>query len=201
MAWNNNIPLATHKPSVDQPLMQQNFSQVQTSFSVDHIALGTAPDGYHKQITFNGTATGAIVPAGTQSVITPDVDAANFPVSGRQELWFTTVDLTAPFPAVDVQITNSKLTAASGAGMLPGGLQIRTGTGKATGAGNPETFSPQFPTACLGVVMTATSNPTKRNTIFVAAKNATGFTATSKNEDAALVTGDQVNIFYIAIGY
>lgn len=202
MAWNNNIPLATHKPSVDQPLMQQNFTQVQTSFSVDHVALGTAPDGHHKQLTFDGTATGAITPAGTQSVLYPDLDAANKPVSGRQELWYSTVDPSVP-AAVDLQITNSNLLSAGGSGMLPGGLQIRCGSNFSNGdPGNPSlvSFAPKFPTACISVVATGTSTGVQTATVKVDIVDNTKFHLISQKWTGG--TGGTSELCkWIAIGY
>jgi hypothetical protein len=56
MSYFPTIPASTDKPSTSQAQIQQNFTTVNTDFSVDHVALttGGADFGYHKKITFDG---------------------------------------------------------------------------------------------------------------------------------------------------
>lgn len=54
MAYLNNIPQSTDVPSASQSDLLNNFSSLNTQFSVDHVPLIAGSDnGYHTQVTFN----------------------------------------------------------------------------------------------------------------------------------------------------
>lgn len=52
MAYTNNIPTATATPSSEQQLITDNFAELDTCLSVNHVALNDANQGKHKHVTF-----------------------------------------------------------------------------------------------------------------------------------------------------
>lgn len=48
--YQTNIPFASHNPSFDQPIMQQNANSIDGIIGVDHFSFNTANGGYHKNI-------------------------------------------------------------------------------------------------------------------------------------------------------
>ena len=73
---------------------------------------------------------------------------------------------------------------------MPGGLQIRAGAGTSSIAGTTNTFSTQFPTACVAVALAADNS---NNIVQVFSKSATNFVSKSAQGTCSL--------YYIAIGY
>lgn len=53
MPYDVTVPNATHSPAQDYQIMQQNFLQLQTSFSQNHTLLGGNPNGFHTFINFS----------------------------------------------------------------------------------------------------------------------------------------------------
>ena len=51
MAYNNNIPLATDRPSDSQPQIRSNFAGIQTLITVDHVNFDLANQGFHNKVT------------------------------------------------------------------------------------------------------------------------------------------------------
>lgn len=49
---NTGIPAANNDPADDQPLMQQNYSNIASYLAVDHIPAGATGNGFHKQVTY-----------------------------------------------------------------------------------------------------------------------------------------------------
>lgn len=180
MTFDPAIPQATDLLSNSQQDLLDNFSQLNTQFGIDHTAFNTGSgngDGFHKKVTFPSAPVIA-APAGTKSIVYPKA------VSAIQELHFQN-------STKEIQITDSGLTASSGQGFLPGGLQIRCGSGTASaGAGTLNTITPQFPTATLSVTANTKFG---NNTIGIGTTNPTDFIATSNS--------GTVSIFWTAIGY
>lgn len=52
MAYNNNIPLATQDQSQSQPQIRDNFAEISTIISVDHVGFNTGDQGKHNKVTF-----------------------------------------------------------------------------------------------------------------------------------------------------
>jgi hypothetical protein len=57
--YNYNIPAANNNPSADQPLMLENYQSIHDWTEVDHVGYEVNNGGFHKQVTFNNTATPA----------------------------------------------------------------------------------------------------------------------------------------------
>lgn len=78
MAYLDNIPIATDVPAVSQPQIVQNFSQLNTQFGVEHVAL-TSPlnQGKHKYVTLQRSL--GIPPVGTDISLAQAVTALGNP--------------------------------------------------------------------------------------------------------------------------
>src|SRR5215469_11178606 len=67
MTYNTGIPAAGNTPAHDQPLMQQNFTQIATSYNTDHIALNSGSNaGFSNKTTLvqQGSDPANVVNAG-----------------------------------------------------------------------------------------------------------------------------------------
>jgi len=177
----NDTPLPTETPSASQNLLRQNFNQIATSYNTDHVALTSAVNiGQHKQVTL------ANVLAADPNQIAPVCSVYTKTASGSPNLFFQNGALAANA----IQLTRQGLTLASGEGFIPGGLQIRCGSGSASIAGTTNNFSSVFPTACIAVALAADN---ANNIVQVFTKAASNFSAKSAQGNCSL--------YYIAIGY
>jgi len=59
MPYDTSVPATGHVPAQDYQAMQQNYAQIQTSFSVNHVPLATggATEGYHSKVNLAGPLT------------------------------------------------------------------------------------------------------------------------------------------------
>ena len=58
MTYRKSIPLATERPSVSQPKIKENFTQINDQFGVDHTELEeSTQQGKHKKVTLYEQAT------------------------------------------------------------------------------------------------------------------------------------------------
>lgn len=170
---NTTVPAAGNDPSIDQQPMQTNFANISSYLSVDHTTPGTNPgDGQHNQVTFHINQAAPSI-----------ANAVSGLFSNSSQLFFQNASGV-------LQITNSALAPSSGAGMFPGGLQIRVGSGTASVAGVTNTISPAFPTACLSVVASGSG--------FGFVISVPSFTTSSFNAFSSL---SSTTIRYIAVGY
>ncbi len=183
MVWNPALPAYTSKLALSPGYIQSNWNAIDngatgtgTGFTRNHVTMADPTNGgLHYRCDFY------------QAVVSPALSG----VSSCYPRTVTNVELFYKNTVQDMQVTNSLLTASSGEGMLPGGLQIRSGTGLATSAGQSNSFSLTFPTACIAVVAQQITSTT--NAVFITAKSATAFTAQK--------TGGNANFYYVAIGY
>ncbi len=185
-SYNPNIPQPNNVLSISQSQLLANFGQLNTQFSVDHSPFWTGSSngtGHHNQVTFDQAAS-VPSPSGTQPVVYPAIPATYT----TQELMFANATTTE-------QLTNSTLVAANGEGFVPGGLQIRSGSGSFTAgvASLPIAYSKRFPTASICVQATPIAS---QGILFLSASpSATGFTLNRPN-------GNGTESFtWIAIGY
>ena len=179
--YDSSVPAANHNPSVDQPVMQTNAASIASIWAQDHYSFGSSlnVDGQHLQVTFP-VALAAPTPTGTIGIVETQT------VNSKSELFYTNA-------TANVQITNTSLSASNGSGYLPGGLQIRSGSGTSSAAGVVNTFNTAFPTTCLSVVVVEKNQTaTPRSFSVNSTLNAANFTVYSNGS---------TNIYYIAIGY
>lgn len=185
MAYTNNIPASTDLISTSQGQIQANFTAIDSGttgtgigFARNHITMTDGTNGgLHNRVDYY------------QAVSSPSISGF---VSSAYAKTVTHAELFYKNATQDMQVTNSLLTAASGEGMLPGGLQIRSGSGSSNGAGISNSFSTAFPTGCIAVTATGRNASQPTNDIKVTAISTTAFTAKSAAGEA---------IYYIAIGY
>lgn len=175
------IPLSTDLISSSQSQILGNFNAiVNTTYGLarNHVAITNGTDGgLHTKVDFQAPIAAPTL-GGTGGVAYPKTVT-------NSELFFKNA-------VADMQISNSLLAAASGQGMLPGGMQIRSGAFSiSTPAGTTLTFSPAFPTACVAVVVTG-----KNSSNFPYVISITGGASASIGS-----SGIPINSYYIAIGY
>lgn len=110
--YTQNIPLATNKPSVDQPNMKINTNSINSIVAVDHLsfgqATGTLSDGYHKVIHFSNQPADPAAIVGTGQLYTKTI-------LGDQQLFYRSGG------GVITQLTNAT-------GLPPNAPTILTGT-------------------------------------------------------------------------
>lgn len=188
------IPNAADLISSSQQPIKNNFGQLNTQFGMDHNPFWTGSangDGHHKQVFFDVAAASNTPPLPTtpsgsaNSVMYSAPDAT----STNQEMFWANKQFNG---GAAVQMTNSNLSAASGQGMMPGGLQMRCGV--ITGPGSSFTVSyTAFPTGTLVSFAISSGNPRTWQCVNI---DSSSFTATPSSALA------NIDVFYwFAIGY
>jgi hypothetical protein len=189
MSYTNNIPNATDLISNSQAQIKANFTAIDSGttgtgigFSRNHITMTDATNGgLHNRVDFYQAVTAPSISGFTSSAYAKTSSAIS-------EFYYKN-------GTIETQITKSSLTASSGEGFIPGGLQVRAGTSLWPGQSQYVNFSTAFPTTCLSVVVSnanSGSNATIINVISIAANR---FQVFSPN----ISSGS--NLSYIAIGY
>jgi hypothetical protein len=192
MTFDPTIPQPTDRPSASQAQLLNNFTQLNTVFSVDHVAFNATTDrGEHNQITLNSTVA-------DPGLGDPKCSLYIKTVAGDSELFFEKYDNTAVANLVQ-QMTNLTITTAANAGTAggnisyidtPWGLRFLWGlTGAISGA-----FTVIAPAGTLAIlsyqltgnVSTGTRNPINGGTV-------AGTTMTIR-------TIDNVSVQYFMIG-
>jgi hypothetical protein len=183
MTWNPALPAYTSKLALSPGYIQSNWNAIDngttgtgTGFTRNHVTMSDSTNGgLHFRCDFY------------QAVVSPALTG----VASCYPRTVTNTELFYKNAVQDMQVTNSLLTASSGQGMFPGGLQIRAGTGTATSAGNPNSFNLAFPSTCISVV--AQQKTSSANPVFITTVSNTSFTA--------LKSGSNADFYYVAIGY
>lgn len=118
--YTSDIPLATNKPSVDQPNMKINTNSIKSIIGTDHLTFGTATgsqiDGYHKVIHFANQPGDPAAIIGTGQEYTKTI-------TGDQQLFYRSGSGTI------TQLTSSIVPSAGFIGYtyLPGGIIMQWG--------------------------------------------------------------------------
>lgn len=172
-SYDNAIPEATNDPSVDQPVMKQNFASIQSYNQEDHIDFDQGTAGLHKRVRFPSTAYDPGVSSVYPMLFTKIVN-------GIPELFF----YSGTQAQSSDQYTIGAADETDGSTFLFGGVILKWG--KITTTGNPATVY-SFPTAFpnYGYVV-ITTGPQLVNSV-----TKTGF----KLQLSTIYT-----IYYIAIG-
>jgi hypothetical protein len=191
MAYNNNIPLSTDLISTSQGQILGNFAAIDSGttgtgigFSRNHITMTDATNGgLHNRVDYY------------QVVASPAISGF---VASAYPKTVTNAELFYKNAVADMQITNSLLTASSGQGMLPGGLQIRFGTTGGVAFNNTTvtvTFSLAFPNAVLGAIAIPYAADLTHQIQYI------GTTALNNFQVKCNNGGGSGSIVYIVIGY
>lgn len=180
------IPATNNSPSVDQPNMQTNNQSTNDIFAEDHVTFNLPNGGTHTKVRI-------ATPLGSDPTLNSTITAELYTklVSSIPQ-WFAAVYNGST--TVVSQLTNS-LAASAGSGMMPGGLQIRSGS--ATGVASSSVvinFNTPFPTSCVSVVVCYSGGGSLGpQTCSAGTLTASGFTL--------FVSGSATGVFYIATGY
>lgn len=179
--YNPNTPVSSNDPADDQPDMQTNFASIDGFVAVDHVGFNAISGGTHKQVTMKSTLGADPV------IVAPDPTGVLYTklVSGMSQAFFANYQ-------GGQQITGfAKNFATPGYANLPGGLQIRFGTGTVGSGGfSSYNFNANFSNACLVVVANCLGG--------TATIGVQGFT--NAKFDAKSSSGT-VSFNYVAIGY
>lgn len=195
VAYNRNIPQPTDLLSSSQGQLLANFQTIDSGttgtgvgFARNHITMTDGTNGgLHNRVDFYQALSSPTVSGFVSSAYPFSITDTGS--SAQNELYYKNA-------SKDLRITDSNLTTASGEGMMPGGLQIRTGTVNgfvADNANHTIGYSIRFPTATI-VVMTTASNSDYTHPVQTSGTGATGFSAKSAE-------GGTLNFHYVAIGY
>lgn len=186
MTFNPSIPLSTDLLSASQQPIEDNFTQLNTQFAVDHVAFNTGSangNGHHKQVTFDAPPTPPS-PTGTISAIYPKA------VSAIQQLFFKNA-------STDYQLTGLTIsTSGSNRGLTtPWGIVINWGSANVGGGGPTSgtsiTFAVPFPSSADSCIATGANNNATHANVTVQNLSTSGVTLYSANNNT---------VYYFAIG-
>lgn len=187
------IPNAPNDPADDQPKMKDNFNNINSYLSVDHIVPGAVNNGYHKQVHLINEAAPGLV--GADGVLFANA------VSGIS--WPFWQNSSGTF-----QILGSNTLSGDGYITLPGGFIIMWGTVSLTGADSaknvPVSFAAitgiAFPNACFTVMLTLTQKASSSSSDNTLGRTASSLTATGFNYNFNGTGNDFPSFDFIAIG-
>lgn len=190
MPYDDTVPATGSTPAQDYNAIRGNFAQVETSWNLNHLNLGTSggDEGKHRFLNLlNQTVAGLGLPTtgANELGIYADTSGSDTELFVRQESSGSSFLLSKGTP-----------TASSGEGSAYGGLQIRAGTGSVpagTPGVQPISYSNPFSTATVVVVV----SPLNANVI-IQTNNAT---YTASGFSALANSGGGASFSYIAIGY
>lgn len=209
MTYQPNIPTGSVPLNQDYLNLQQNFSQINSQFLVDHVPLtstsGTPPNGYHEAIHMVPVSTTASNPpnnqpingytatAGYGQLLSPEIydgvntDTSLYYLSGGGRL----TQLTRNFQPV---------AAASGYTSIPGGFVMQWGLATVTGTlAIVYTVPLSSPAYSIQLTQFNAGSPTIRQFLQVFATSNTGFTIRVIDTGGTL-SGSPRTIYWTAIG-
>lgn len=200
-----DMPVATHLPSADQPIMNDNSQYLQAFGNRDHEFTQNSAlpgiDGYHKQITFSANQN-------TPGFTSTSVSVAYANIAGavpQSQMFFNNAAGNARLTSVLAAVAGVPgsvavpTVAANGATFLPGtaalgGLLLQWGTGNSLSAVvfpaafSVVTFPPRVTVTPFGLAASCTTPP-----VMVVTPTATGFQVGNNG-------GQNFNYHWIAIG-
>ena len=136
----NNVPVAGQSLGASRDLINQNFSVINTAFSVNHVPYndGSGNQGKHAEVQFPVQSAIPAASAGDISLYNK-LPAAPYPLTATNELFLIKADGTTNIP-----ITASH-QATAGWTYLPSGIILKWGTTTRINAGEP--FAYLYPTS------------------------------------------------------
>ena len=194
MSYQAGIPTGSVPLNQDYLNIQNNFTQLNTQFSIDHVALtstsGTPPNGYHIQVHLVPEAT----PAATAGYGQLYSNTVNDGINTDQELFW----LTGANRNIQLTMNFVPVAATNGYTFLPGGLILQWGVlSAAATTATTVTFTGigaiAFPNNCFNMQTTANTSSTSTNVLNITTLTKTGFIYYSTSS----VTK---NYFWTAIG-
>lgn len=190
MTYNPNIPQATDDPTQSQLQLLNNFAQMNTQFSVNHVPLTAGgQNGFHTKIVFNNVLGADPNPTAPQSVLYTKTATTGTVPSNTTELFFQNGNLASNVK----QLTNLPIfnTSSSNYGFTtPWGMIVNCGL--RTSGVSPITFQVSYPVGF------------KTYTAIVTPQNATGAYAVvvsvSQTQLAFKVSPVNTPVYYLVIG-
>ena len=159
---NTGIPSANNDPADDQPLIQQNFSNINGYLNVDHVLPGASGNGYHKQSTYTALGTKPYaIPFGNNGAAYTKL------VSGVAQLFFENSALA------ETQLTFPISVASPGYAYLPGGVLVQWGSATAAPDSTTVTFPIAFNTLFSCVVSHSAPGAAENTAAIISAANKT----------------------------
>lgn len=91
-----NVPIGSNAPKNDQPNMLTNAASISSLIDVDHVSFNVANGGYHKQVTFNSTAS----PSTPSGLVSIGYTAAGVADNTKPQLMWKNSAMTIPVAPV-----------------------------------------------------------------------------------------------------
>jgi hypothetical protein len=173
------IPTGTVDLSVDYQNLQDNFTQINTTYGIDHVPLtdGTSDNGYHKAVHL----VQQVAPAAVAGVGSLYSTTFNDKVNTDQTLYYK----TGANRTIQMTMNFVPVLSDNGYTFFPGGLIFQWGKISPI---DPSRTTPvlfatsniNFPTKCFGVTLTLSSANASQNAILQSGSlNQFGFTVFS----------------------
>jgi hypothetical protein len=176
MGFTPNIPASGQSLGATRDLIRNNFSTIDTTLAVNHIAMNASGQGKHKFLQMPVQGSAPATAASEIGLYSKD------DVGGVARLFFR-----GESNGIEYQMQGDVTAAASGSVMLFGGIIMKWGTANLTIGSNNVSFSSAFPNNCWSaVVSTSTST--------------LGVTYTISLDKLVISANSNVTIYYIAIG-
>ncbi len=119
-----DVPLAPQRIKDSQPIIRQNFVEINALVDVDHYTFGSLTAGEHKKVTLPDQGVSPVF-AGNDLGIFAKIPTVN-PLTGINELFIRRQDGSqTPFSAADLNV--------NGWSYLPSGLLLKWGVSNGTG--------------------------------------------------------------------
>jgi hypothetical protein len=206
----NNVPQSSQSLGQTQALIQQNFSTIDTAFSVNHVQYndGSGDQGKHKWITFPLLSVPAPIFGAGEVGLYDQIPLAPNVLTGQPELFLRKSSfagaVTFPMTA-SILSTSTPVALSSGWTYLPSGLILKWAanvscTGSQTVSFPTGANIPVFNTCITVIPQIAQGGGSDTNTaVRLTAVGATNFTVyVSPRTTTGTATS---NITYFAIGY
>ncbi len=193
-------PQASHTLANDQPNIQNNFRYIQGALGKDHQIVfndsdtGTTFEGRHISVSLKDNGASPAFPGdGTDSFVWSHNGNLFYRTTTSGPFQFTTTATGSNFGGA-ATVGNSVL---SGWTFLPGGLIMNYGkVDSPSGSSTAVTFSQNFPTAILNVMLTPSRNNSNDKVVAVSSGSpgVNGFTISYSSSDRP------TSIYWVAIG-
>jgi hypothetical protein len=207
------IPTGTINLDVDYQNIQNNFTQLDVCFDVDHVTFSntSAQTGYHKSIHFNPVSTTVTNVPNNYVTATQYPQGVPATVAGIGQLFSSQVNdainidtglywLTGAGRQIALTRNIAPTLAANGRTFLPGGLILQWGTFIITVAATGLVFTWPFPFTTFYSATLSSPNASlggSRIPNFLNTPTNLGGTVYLKNDNNVLQTG---SVFFMAIG-
>lgn len=122
MAYTNNRPLATDKPSASQPILAANFASIKLLVDENHVTFDAVGQGKHKHVTFPEQGATPVTAANEVALF-----SRQSALTGLSELCIANEGAGAVYEF------SSCLANANGWTRLPSGILLKWGTSASNG--------------------------------------------------------------------